>query len=64
MSVASILLVDPDQSFGKSLQSDLISQDYDVGCAVGSDQAMDFLLEKTPDLVILDETVKGLSPTA
>jgi diguanylate cyclase (GGDEF)-like protein len=62
LSIASILLIDPDHRFCERLQKDLNLHDYETRSAADAKAALGLLLEKTPDLVIMDETVNGLSP--
>ncbi|MDY6852268.1 MAG: diguanylate cyclase [Thermodesulfobacteriota bacterium] len=62
MALTSILIVDPEESHRDFLTKALNSQGFTVKTASGAAEALVSLDHDVPDLVILDEIVKGLTP--
>ncbi len=55
-----ILIVEDEPIISDDIESTLLSNDYDVaGKAYSSTQALDMLLTRYPDLVLLDISIKG-----
>ncbi|MBP6235924.1 MAG: response regulator transcription factor [Saprospiraceae bacterium] len=55
-----ILIVEDEPIISDDIESTLLSNDYDVaGKAYSSTQALDMLLSRYPDLVLLDIAIKG-----
>ena len=55
-----ILIVEDEPIISDDIESTLLSNDYDVaGKAYSSTQALDMLLTRYPDLVLLDIAIKG-----
>ena len=55
-----ILIVEDEPIISDDIESTLLSNDYDVACkAYSSTQALDMLLSRYPDLVLLDIAIKG-----
>jgi DNA-binding NarL/FixJ family response regulator len=55
-----ILIVEDEPIISDDIESTLLSNDYDIaGKAYSSTQALDMLLSRYPDLVLLDIAIKG-----
>ena len=57
----SILVVDDDEKIRRALKSILSSRKYDVVMAQDGEQAIDLAIDHTPDMIILDLSLPGLS---
>lgn len=57
----SILVVDDDEKIRRALRSILSSRKYDVVMAQDGEQAIDLAIDHTPDMIILDLSLPGLS---
>ena len=64
MSRALILIVDPDQQHRVQVARCLISTGFEVRATDRVDEALGCLENLRPDLVIIDDKVKGLTPDA
>lgn len=58
---AKILIVDDEAQIRRALRSILAARKYEVIQAVNGDEALDLAVDHTPDLVILDLSLPGLS---
>jgi two-component system KDP operon response regulator KdpE len=58
---ALILVVDDEEKIRRALKSILSSRKYDVTLAEDGERAIDLAIDHTPDLVILDLSLPGLS---
>ncbi|MFA5104492.1 MAG: response regulator transcription factor [Candidatus Margulisiibacteriota bacterium] len=56
-----ILVVDDDEKIRRALRSILSSRKYDVAIAEDGEKAIDAAIDHTPDLIILDLSLPGLS---
>jgi two-component system KDP operon response regulator KdpE len=56
-----ILVVDDEEKIGRALKSILASRKYEVALAENGEQAIDLAIDHTPDLIILDLSLPGLS---
>ena len=58
---ARILVVDDEEQIRRALKSILSSRHYEVELACNGEQAIDLAIDNTPDLIVLDLTMPGLS---
>jgi two-component system KDP operon response regulator KdpE len=58
---AKILVVDDEAQIRRALQSILSARKYEVLLAVNGDEALDLAVDHSPDLIILDLSLPGLS---
>ncbi len=56
-----ILVVDDEEKIRRALKSILSSRKYEVALAEDGEQAIDLAIDHTPDLIILDLSLPGLS---
>lgn len=56
-----ILVVDDEEKIRRALKSILSSRKYEATLAENGEQAIDLAIDRTPDLVILDLSLPGLS---
>lgn len=56
-----ILIVDDEEEFARTLASRLALRDMSVRCVFGGEEALEALARETPDLVLLDMRMPGLS---
>src|SRR5690606_16285855 len=56
-----IMVVDDDWMNREVIEAHLLGAGYDVAVAHSGEQALDVALQRTPDLVLLDVRMQGLS---
>lgn len=56
-----ILVIDDEEQIRRALKSILSARDYDVILAKDGDEGLDLAIDHTPDLVILDLSMPGMS---
>jgi len=58
---AKILVIDDEEQIRRALKSILSARHYDVILAVDGDEGIDLAIDHTPDLIVLDLTLPGMS---
>lgn len=58
---ARILVVDDEEQIRRALKSILSARKYDVISAANGEEAIDLAIDQTPDMIILDIAMPGLS---
>jgi len=56
-----VLVIDDEQQIRRALKSVLLARDYEVDLAETGEQGLEMTAERTPDVVILDLTLPGIS---
>ena len=57
----TILVIDDEEQIRRAVKSLLIARGYQVLLAVNGEEALDLAADRTPELVILDLTMPGMS---
>lgn len=57
----NILIIDDDENIRRALRSILLNRKYDVTLAENGERALDLAVDRTPDMIILDLSLPGLS---
>ena len=59
--VARVLVIDDEEQIRRALKSVLTARHYEVELAETAEQGLELTAEKTPDIIILDLTLPGMS---